>query len=89
MIEVFVGIGKIFTIAAFYLRLLFGLGGFVVFFRSLIVEELLVVIFIEVVTVELRGRIRSNIYELRIVCLREIIDNLLYERLLEEIDDKA
>lgn len=89
LIEVFVGIGKIFMIAVFYLCLLFGLGGFVVFFCLLIVEELLVVIFIEAVMVELCGCICSNIYELCIVCLCEIIDNLLYECLLEEIDDKV
>ena len=36
----------------------------------------------------MRGRIRNNIHELRIACLRETTDNPLYERLLEEIDDK-
>ncbi len=57
--------------------------------RPLTVEELLVVTFTEAATAELRGRIRSNIHELRIACLRETTDNPLYERLLEEIDDKA
>lgn len=47
------------------------------------------VTFTEAATAELRGRIRSNIHELRIACLRETTDNPLYERLLEEIDDKA
>ncbi len=62
---------------------------FTTFARPLTVEELLVVTFTEAATAELRGRIRSNIAELRIACLRETTDDPLYERLLEEIDDKA
>ncbi len=46
------------------------------------------VTFTEAATEELRGRIRSNIHELRIACLRESTDNPLYARLLDEIDDK-
>ena len=42
----------------------------------------------EAATEELRGRIRSNIHELRIACLRETTDNPLYARLLDEIADK-
>ena len=89
LIEASAGTGKTFTIAALYLRLLLGLGGSAAFPRPLTVEELLVVTFTEAATAELRGRIRSNIHELRIACLRETTDNPLYERLLEEIDDKA
>ena len=72
------GSGKTFTIAALYLRLLLGLGGSAAFPRPLTVEELLVVTFTEAATEELRGRIRSNIHELRIACLREKTDNPLY-----------
>ncbi len=89
LIEASAGTGKTFTIAALYLRLLLGLGGSAAFPRPLTVEELLVVTFTEAATAELRGRIRSNIHELRIACLRETTDNPLYARLLEEIDDKA
>ncbi|VFT67786.1 exonuclease V subunit beta [Escherichia coli] len=89
LIEASAGTGKTFTIAALYLRLLLGLGGSAAFPRPLTVEELLVVTFTEAATAELRGRIRSNIHELRIACLRETTDNPLYKRLLEEIDDKA
>ncbi len=46
------------------------------------------VTFTEAATEELRGRIRSNIHELRIACLRETTDNPLYARLLDEIADK-
>jgi ATP-dependent exoDNAse (exonuclease V) beta subunit len=53
------------------------------------VEELLVVTFTEAATEELRGRIRSNIHELRIACLRESTDNPLYSALLAEIADKT
>ncbi|ENG24953.1 uvrD/REP helicase N-terminal domain protein [Escherichia coli P0305260.8] len=71
LIEASAGTGKTFTIAALYLRLLLGLGGSAAFPRPLTVEELLVVTFTEAATAELRGRIRSNIHELRIACLRE------------------
>ena len=88
LIEASAGTGKTFTIAALYLRLLLGLGGSAAFPRPLTVEELLVVTFTEAATEELRGRIRSNIHELRISCLRETTDNPLYARLLDEIADK-
>ncbi|RFU89190.1 MULTISPECIES: exodeoxyribonuclease V subunit beta [Citrobacter] len=88
LIEASAGTGKTFTIAALYLRLLLGLGGSAAFPRPLTVEELLVVTFTEAATEELRGRIRSNIHELRIACLRETTENPLYVRLLDEIADK-
>lgn len=88
LIEASAGTGKTFTIAALYLRLLLGLGGSAAFPRPLTVEELLVVTFTEAATEELRGRIRSNIHELRIACLRETTNNPLYARLLDEIADK-
>lgn len=88
LIEASAGTGKTFTIAALYLRLLLGLGGNAAFPRPLNVEELLVVTFTEAATEELRGRIRSNIHELRIACLRESSDNPLYASLLAEIEDK-
>ena len=65
LIEASAGTGKTFTIAALYLRLLLGLGGESAFPRQVSVEELLVVTFTEAATEELRGRIRSNIHELR------------------------
>ncbi|ELA3168970.1 TPA: exodeoxyribonuclease V subunit beta [Klebsiella pneumoniae] len=88
LIEASAGTGKTFTIAALYLRLLLGLGGEAAYPRAISVEELLVVTFTEAATEELRGRIRSNIYELRIACLRGESDNPLYSALLAEIADK-
>ena len=88
LIEASAGTGKTFTIAALYLRLLLGLGGESAFPRPVSVEELLVVTFTEAATEELRGRIRSNIHELRIACLRESSSNPLYASLLAEIADK-
>jgi len=88
LIEASAGTGKTYTIAALYLRLLLGLGGSAAFPRRVSVEELLVVTFTEAATEELRGRIRSNIHELRIACLRGTTENPLYARLLDEIDDK-
>ena len=73
LIEASAGTGKTFTIAALYLRLLLGLGGNAAFPRPLSVEELLVVTFTEAATAELRGRIRTNIHELRIACLRQAL----------------
>ncbi|HDH0579357.1 TPA: exodeoxyribonuclease V subunit beta [Klebsiella pneumoniae] len=88
LIEASAGTGKTFTIAALYLRLLLGLGGEAAYPRAISVEELLVVTFTEAATEELRGRIRSNIHELRIACLRGESDNRLYSALLAEIADK-
>lgn len=88
LIEASAGTGKTFTIAALYLRLLLGLGGEAAFPRQVSVEELLVVTFTEAATEELRGRIRSNIHELRIACLRGSTEDPLYARLLAEIADK-
>ena len=88
LIEASAGTGKTYTIAALYLRLLLGLGGNAAFPRPLSVEELLVVTFTAAATAELRGRIRANIHELRIACLRQSTDNPLYASLLEEIADK-
>lgn len=88
LIEASAGTGKTFTIAALYLRLLLGLGGEASYPRAISVEELLVVTFTEAATEELRGRIRSNIHELRIACMRGESDNPLYSALLAEIADK-
>ncbi|MDS1353447.1 exonuclease V subunit beta [Klebsiella pneumoniae] len=88
LIEASAGTGKTFPIAALYLRLLLGLGGEAAYPRAISVEELLVVTFTEAATEELRGRIRSNIHELRIACLRGESDNPLYSALLAEIADK-
>ena len=80
LIEASAGTGKTFTIAALYLRLLLGLGGEAAYPRAISVEELLVVTFTEAATEELRGRIRSNIHELRIACLRFWLSRLIAAR---------
>ncbi|WP_310606414.1 exodeoxyribonuclease V subunit beta [Buttiauxella brennerae] len=87
LIEASAGTGKTFTIAALYLRLLLGLGGQNAHPRPLSVEELLVVTFTQAATEELRGRIRANIHELRIACVRNRTDNPLFQKLLTEIPD--
>ncbi|GDX05229.1 exodeoxyribonuclease V subunit beta [Buttiauxella sp. A111] len=87
LIEASAGTGKTFTIAALYLRLLLGLGGENAHPRPLSVEELLVVTFTQAATEELRGRIRANIHELRIACVRNRTDNPLFQNLLAEIPD--
>lgn len=89
LIEASAGTGKTFTIAALYLRLVLGLGGGQAFPRPLSVEELLVVTFTEAATEELRGRIRANIHELRIACIRNHTRNPLLASLLAQIEDKT
>lgn len=88
LIEASAGTGKTYTIAALYLRLLLGLGGQAAHPRVLMPESLLVVTFTEAATEELRGRIRTNIHELRIACLRGHTTNPLFQQLLVEIPDR-
>ncbi|WP_029684438.1 exodeoxyribonuclease V subunit beta [Tatumella saanichensis] len=91
LIEASAGTGKTFTIGLLYLRLLLGLGGEHAFPRPLSVEEILVVTFTEAATAELRGRIRSNIHDLRVACLRQQASATplpsLWQSLLEQISD--
>ncbi|WP_241570011.1 exodeoxyribonuclease V subunit beta [Rosenbergiella collisarenosi] len=89
LIEASAGTGKTFTLAILYLRLLLGLGQAAAWPRQLSVEEILVVTFTEAATEELRGRIRENIHQLRIACIRGYSDHPVMRRLLDEIDDKA
>lgn len=89
LIEASAGTGKTFTIGVLYLRLLLGLGGRAAFSRPLTVEEILVVTFTEAATEELRGRIRDNIHELRIACVRGVSDNPMHRALLAEIVDQS
>ncbi len=87
LIEASAGTGKTFTLALLYLRLLLGLGGEAAFARRLTVEEILVVTFTEAATEELRGRIRSNIHELRLACIRQSSPNPMLTALMDEIAD--
>lgn len=87
LIEASAGTGKTFTIGLLYLRLLLGHGGEHGYFRPLSVEEILVVTFTEAATAELRGRIRANIHELRIACVRGSSSNLQLAALMAEIAD--
>lgn len=90
LIEASAGTGKTYTIGLLYLRLLLGLGGDSAFHRPLSVEEILVVTFTEAATDELRARIRSNIHELRLACIRNDIksNNDAYNELLKQINNK-
>ena len=87
LIEASAGTGKTFTIGVLYLRLLLGLGGENSDSRPLSVEEILVVTFTEAATAELRGRIRENIHELRLACVRGASSNPMLAQLLGQIDD--
>ena len=89
LIEASAGTGKTFTIGLLYLRLLLGLGGEQAYSRPLSVEEILVVTFTEAATAELRGRIRENIHELRLACVRGKSSDAMLNLLLEEIASPA
>ncbi|PIJ49077.1 exodeoxyribonuclease V subunit beta [Erwinia sp. OLTSP20] len=82
LIEASAGTGKTFTIGVLYLRLLLGLGGEAAYSRPLAVDEILVVTFTEAATAELRGRIRENIHQLRLACVRGHSDNPVLATLL-------
>ncbi|KLU14438.1 MULTISPECIES: exodeoxyribonuclease V subunit beta [Xenorhabdus] len=90
LIEASAGTGKTYTIGLLYLRLLLGLGGSAAFSRPLSVEEILVVTFTQAATDELRGRIRENIHQLRLACIRKetAASDPIYQQLLDEIPDK-
>ncbi len=85
LIEASAGTGKTFTIGVLYLRLLLGLGGPAAYPRPLSVEEILVVTFTEAATAELRGRIRHNIHQLRLACVRGVTDDPMLQPLLPQI----
>jgi len=88
LIEASAGTGKTYTLAILYLRLLLGLGGENAFPRLLSVQEILVVTFTEAATEELRGRIRQNIHDLRIACIRGRTDKSGLIELLAQISDR-
>lgn len=89
LIEASAGTGKTFTIGLLYLRLLLGLGGENAYSRPLSVEEILVVTFTEAATAELRGRIRENIHQLRLACIRGHSGDPMHQLLLDQIPDLA
>ncbi|SET19029.1 exodeoxyribonuclease V subunit beta [Thorsellia anophelis] len=70
LIEASAGTGKTYTISLLYLRLLLGIRNENVFSEPLTVEQILVVTFTKAATEELRERIRLNIHELRVTCIR-------------------
>ncbi|WP_158675185.1 exodeoxyribonuclease V subunit beta [Candidatus Pantoea edessiphila] len=87
LIEASAGTGKTFTISLLYLRLLLGLNKKHEYYRPLSVEEILVVTFTEIATIELRKRIRNDIHQLRLSCIQGRSFNPMHQLLLEQIDD--
>ncbi|WMY97132.1 MAG: exodeoxyribonuclease V subunit beta [Arsenophonus sp.] len=91
LIESSAGTGKTYTIALLYLRLLLKIGKKNSFFRRLNVKEILVLTFTEAATNELRARIRYNISQMRIACIRNgfgFSKKSIYRILLFSITDK-
>ncbi|MGP1929338.1 MAG: UvrD-helicase domain-containing protein, partial [Arsenophonus sp. ER-BJ3-MAG3] len=70
LIEASAGTGKTYTISLLYLRLLLGIGEKNAFFRRLNVEEILVVTFSKSSINELKSRIRYNINQMKMACIR-------------------
>lgn len=89
LIEASAGTGKTFTISALYLRLLLGLGQEAAFLRPLMVEEILVLTFTKASAEELRCRIRKNIHDMRIACVRGKSQESLLSEILNEIGDPS
>ncbi|WMY96522.1 MAG: exodeoxyribonuclease V subunit beta [Arsenophonus sp.] len=90
LIEASAGTGKTYTIALLYLRLLLKIGKNS-FFKRLNVKEILVLTFTEAATNELRARIRYNISQMRMACIRNgfgFSKKSIYKILLFSIIDK-
>lgn len=87
LIEASAGTGKTYTLSLLYLRLLLGIGE-QAYPRPLTVDQILVVTFTQAATEELRYRIRDNIHQLRIACLRGFHPDPLYQGLLDRIEDR-
>ncbi|XZQ56969.1 MAG: exodeoxyribonuclease V subunit beta [Arsenophonus sp.] len=91
LIEASAGTGKTYTISLLYLRLLLGIGEKNAFFRRLNVEEILVVTFGQSSINELKSRIRHNIHQMKIACIRNGIgfnENSIYRTLLSFISNR-
>ncbi|WMY94787.1 MAG: exodeoxyribonuclease V subunit beta [Arsenophonus sp.] len=91
LIEASAGTGKTYTIALLYLRLLLKIGKKNAFLKRLNVKEILVLTFTEAATNELRARIRHNIYQMRMACMRNGLGfskESIYKILLVSIVDK-
>ncbi|PPI87770.1 exodeoxyribonuclease V subunit beta [Candidatus Pantoea edessiphila] len=87
LIEASAGTGKTFTISLLYLRLILGLKNENAYYKILSIEEILVVTFTEIATIELRNRILNDIRQLRLSCIRGRSDNPMHQLLIEQIDD--
>ncbi|WMY95475.1 MAG: exodeoxyribonuclease V subunit beta [Arsenophonus sp.] len=90
-IEASAGTGKTYTIALLYLRLLLKIGKKNSFFKRLNVKEILVLTFTEAATNELRARIRYNISQMRMACIRNgfgFSKKSIYKILLVSIIDR-
>ncbi|WHL24848.1 MAG: exodeoxyribonuclease V subunit beta [Candidatus Blochmannia vicinus] len=85
LIEASAGTGKTYTLIIIYLRLLLCLGSKSDFSRPLTVKEILVVTFTQSAVQELRYRIRENIRQFRLDCIRGCSSNFLFSKLLSKI----
>ncbi|URJ30801.1 exodeoxyribonuclease V subunit beta [Candidatus Blochmannia vicinus (nom. nud.)] len=89
LIEASAGTGKTYTLIIIYLRLLLCLGSKSDFSRPLTVKEILVVTFTQSAAQELRHRIRENIRQFRLDCIRGYSSNFLFYKLLSKISNMS
>ncbi|WP_159714380.1 exodeoxyribonuclease V subunit beta [Blochmannia endosymbiont of Camponotus nipponensis] len=85
LIEASAGTGKTYALIIIYLRLLLCLKKKSDFYRPLTIKEILVVTFTKSGAQELRHRIKENIHQLRLDCIRGYSDNFLFSELLLQI----
>ncbi|CAL4043704.1 exodeoxyribonuclease V subunit beta [Buchnera aphidicola] len=85
IIEASAGTGKTFTIIILYLRLLLGIDNNPLYTRTFSVKEILIVTFTKTMQSELRERIKKNIYNFRIDCIKEHSKDPIFNILISQI----
>ncbi|CAL4324319.1 exodeoxyribonuclease V subunit beta [Buchnera aphidicola] len=85
VIEASAGTGKTFTIIMLYLRLLLGIDNHTINTRTFSVKEILIVTFTKNMQEELRNRIKKNIYNFRIACIKKDSKNTFFKELISKI----
>lgn len=87
IIEASAGTGKTFTIIILYLRLLLGIDSHASYKRTFSVKEILIVTFTKTMQEELRKRIKKNIYNFRIACIKKNTKDPIFKKLISQISN--
>ncbi|XBC38067.1 MAG: UvrD-helicase domain-containing protein [Buchnera aphidicola (Floraphis choui)] len=78
LIEASAGTGKTFSLIILYLRLILGIGKINEAYKTLSIEEILVVTFTEHSKEDLKNKIKKYIYDFRIACIKKKVITLYY-----------